>query len=507
MLSQSVSFARGATTCAAASLAAELHETSAVEGTTWIGQGSATVGITGRFSRGISSASFLSALGGGNLQAEKAHVSCRLRTNRREGPGRDRRRVRDDQNAQEIQPMVTALCDADEMAAWAGGPISTSSRAGWDPSSANRSALAELREGGWKSVRVPYALRRVTLPAAVRVIPLATAPTAGDIALARLEKVGRNARLELANGRPCSLHAGDLLAVVFGNRYATMQFEGYARTRGDSCDLLSMGGLCGVVQSKHDAVAESTKLKLLGALADADGRALRLADHALPRADAAKRTANVVVVCGTSMDAGKTYTATSLIQGLREAGAVVAGIKLTGTAAGRDTWGMLDAGACVALDFVDGGFPSTYLATLEDLLTLEAQLAAYASARGAQWIVMEIADGLLQSETSALLRCEAFTRRICAWVFAAGDAMSASAGVRLLREWNLDPIAISGRVTMSPLAMQEAESATGVPCYTAGALQGGALASRLMATFPTASAFRSEADGLAGGRSAADTTP
>src|SRR5256886_12837202 len=33
---------------------------------------------------------------------------------------------------------------------------------------------------------------------------------------------------------------GDLLAVVFGNRYATRQFEGYARADGEDCDLLSM---------------------------------------------------------------------------------------------------------------------------------------------------------------------------------------------------------------------------------------------------------------------------
>jgi hypothetical protein len=318
-----------------------------------------------------------------------------------------------------------------------------------------------------------------------RLIPLASAPTAGDIALARLEKVGRNARFELANGRACSLHPGDLLAVVFGNRYATMQFEGYARVRGDGCDLLSMGGLCGVVQSKHDAVADSTKLKLLGALADADGRALRLGDHTVPAGTDAPRKARVVVVCGTSMDAGKTYTATSLIKGLRDAGASVAGIKLTGTAAGKDTWGMLDAGACVALDFVDGGFPSTYLTSLEDLLALDTRLVAHATSQGAEWIVMEIADGLLQTETAALLRCKAFTERVSAWVFAAGDPMSAAAGVRLLREWDLEPVAVSGRVTMSPLAMREAEAATGVPCHTAGALQGGALASQLLATFPT----------------------
>src|SRR5215471_9062068 len=130
-------------------------------------------------------------------------------------------------------------------------------------------------------VRIPYVLRRVPPAAFGSVVPLSGPREAGDIVLTRVEKIGKNARIELTHGRPCALHVGDLLAVVFGNRYATMQFEGYARARGDECDLLSMGGLCGVMASKHDAVPESTKLKLLGAMGGPDGRPLRLADFAL----------------------------------------------------------------------------------------------------------------------------------------------------------------------------------------------------------------------------------
>jgi hypothetical protein len=329
-----------------------------------------------------------------------------------------------------------------------------------------------------RHVRVPYALRRVPLSNLVRLVERSGAPKSGDIALARLEKIGKNPRLELASGRPSALHVGDLLAVVFGNRYATMQFEGYARANGDACDLLSMGGLCGLVESKHDTVPDSTKLRILGSLAGEDGRPLRLRDFALPES----RPVNpprVVVVCGTSMDAGKTYTATSLIQGLRHVGVEVAGIKLTGTAAGRDTWGMLDAGACVALDFVDGGYPSTYRTSLGELLQLHRLLVGRAAMAGASWVVMEIADGLLQEETAALLRCAEFTRDVGAWVFAAGDPLSAAAGVRLLREWNIEPVAVSGRVTMSPLAMREAEAATGLSCLSASRLQAGELTESL----------------------------
>src|SRR5215468_9508605 len=91
------------------------------------------------------------------------------------------------------------------------------------------------------ALRIPYVLRHVPASKFETLLPCPTPPRAGDIALARLEKMGKNRRLELATGRAASLHEGDTLAVVFGNRYATEQFEGYAQADGDACDLLSMG--------------------------------------------------------------------------------------------------------------------------------------------------------------------------------------------------------------------------------------------------------------------------
>jgi hypothetical protein len=191
---------------------------------------------------------------------------------------------------------------------------------------------------------------------------------------------------------------------------------------------------------------------------------------------------NVVVVCGTSMDAGKTHTVMSLIMGLRKQGLSVAGIKLTGTATGKDTWNMLDAGACIALDFVDGGFPSTYLSTLDELLHLYNLLVTRAAAAGASWVVVEIADGLLQRETAALLQHPGFAASVRAWVFAAGDPLAAAGGVGVLRRWAIEPLAVSGVVSMSPLGMKETQVATQLPCLTAGELQSGALNARLQGT-------------------------
>jgi len=328
-------------------------------------------------------------------------------------------------------------------------------------------------------LKIPYALRRIPAEDLSTWLPVPSAPEAGDVVLCRVETIGRNTALDLAGGRRSTLHPGDLICVAFGNRYATRQFEAYARADGEACDLFSIGGLCGRVESKHESVADPTKLRLLGAVGDASGRPLRLRDFGLPPVPTSAHP-RVVAVCGSSMDAGKTHTLMSVIIGLRQAGVPVAGIKLTGTATGRDTWTAADAGACVALDFTDGGFPSTYLCPLEDLLALYKLLLGHAARAGARWAVVEIADGLLQGETTALLRSTRFRETVSAWLFATGDPLAAVGGVSLLRSWAIEPLAISGIVSMSPLGAQEVRKGTGLPCLTAAELQAGTLNAQLL---------------------------
>lgn len=323
-------------------------------------------------------------------------------------------------------------------------------------------------------LRLGYALRRVPRERIARLLPLPPEPRPGDVAVALVETLGRNTSLEKIDGRRSTLHPGAAIGVVFGNRYATKQFEGYAKANGDQADLLSMGGLCGLVSSRHAAVPEPTRLRLLGAAADAEGRRLNLRDFSLPAAPPAPRP-RLAVVCGSSMDAGKTHTVMSVLVGLRRTGRAAAGVKLTGTAAGSDTWALIDAGALAAFDFLDGGYPSTYLVPVEELIGLRDLLVAHAAARGASWVVMEIADGLLQRETSALLRSPRFVGGVDAWLFATGDPLAAAGGVDLLRNWGIRPAAVSGLVSQSPLCVREVQAATGLPCLTAAELQGGRL--------------------------------
>lgn len=344
-----------------------------------------------------------------------------------------------------------------------------------------------LPESTRNAIRVSYALRRVPESHFHYVLPRPEPPRVGDIALARVESIGKNVALDLPTGRRCGLHTGHLVALVFGHRYATLQFEGYARSDGDRCDLLSVGGLCGLVQSKHDTVPEPSRLRLVGALGDMNGMALRLQNYALPAIAAGTRgRPRIAVVLGTAMDAGKTYTARSVIRGLRRLGLRVAGIKLTGTAAGRDTFTLLDAGACAAFDFIDGGLPSTYLCSLTELLGLYRLLVSHAAAAGASWVVVEIADGVIQGETAALLASTRFASTVDAWLLAATDALGVAGAVGILRAMRITPLAVSGVVSRSALGRREVEASTKIPCLSAAELEDGALNAQLVAAAPPA---------------------
>ena len=78
-------------------------------------------------------------------------------------------------------------------------------------------------------------------------------------------------------------------------------------------------------------------------------------------------------------------------------------------------------------------------------------------------IVVEIADGLLQPETSNLIVDPWFHNIVGKVVFSAGDAMGAMTGLAELRRRSLDAVAVAGLLTASPLAVRETEGVVDVP--------------------------------------------
>ena len=170
----------------------------------------------------------------------------------------------------------------------------------------------------------------------------------------------------------------------------------------------------------------------------------------------------VIGVFGASMNSGKTTAASSLAHGLIRAGYAVAGVKATGTGAFGDFNSFEDGGA-PALDFTDVGMATTFRMPLEQIEAGFDTLVATAAARGAEVVVVEIADGVFQQETRAILDASRIRDRLDGILFAAPDALSALGGVVVLEQKGLTPFAISGMVSCSPLATAEAAEVTGLP--------------------------------------------
>lgn len=310
-----------------------------------------------------------------------------------------------------------------------------------------------------------FVTRRAKLKGATLLPPaVAPAPDAGDLLLARIELLGHHTRIELCDGRRGHMFVGDDVILCYGHRYAPDQYHVAVPADLGRCAMVTSGGLAGQLLSRHGRVRKPTQVRPLGLLADAMGRPLNLRDFALPYFPAPLHPATpVFAVLGSSMNAGKTTCAAHLIRGLSRAGLRVAAAKVTGTGSGADVWHMLDAGANPVLDFSDAGVASTYRLDADALHRVFDVLLGCMARSRPQAVVLEVADGLLQDETAAIVASDWFREAVHGVVFAAGDALAAQAGVAILQQRGLPVMAVGGVLSMSPLAMVEAGHATGLP--------------------------------------------
>ncbi len=291
-------------------------------------------------------------------------------------------------------------------------------------------------------------------------------PEPGDLVLAEVTSLGHLKALEAPSGRRAELHVGDEIVACYADRYAPDVFEAEVPADLSACHLVAAGGVVGRVTATHAAVGTPTGLRPAGLLADAAGEVLNLRRWALPELPAAEPAPPVLAVTGTAMNSGKTTTAAMLIRGLSRAGLRVGAAKVTGTGSGRDIWRMRDAGAVLALDFTDAGFPSTYRVKTDEVLGIAWLLLRALAGATVDAIVVEVADGLVQPETRALLETPEFCSMVNTMVFAGYDALGASAGVHRLRVGGYDVTGVSGMLTCSPLMRAETADVTALPVLT-----------------------------------------
>lgn len=296
-------------------------------------------------------------------------------------------------------------------------------------------------------------------------------PQAGDLALVQVMDIGSHERITLSNNQRLRIYPGDYIVGVFGNRYATDAYE--ALVEGTTrLSLLTAGGMIGTVQSRHRSMSRPTTLRFIGYLSDVQGLVLNL-----PQATFRPRTPlapprHLITMVGTGMNAGKTTSCVQLIKSLSSRGLRVGACKLTGSVSNRDQDEMKAAGAARVVDFSDYGFPSTYLCSKEQILSLYHTMMADLEQHRPDVIVMEIADGVLQRETRFLLEDGLLRQQIGGIMLAADNALSARYGVDLLKQLGHRVAGVTGLITSSPLCVREFSSLSDVPVApSVGALE------------------------------------
>ena len=288
-------------------------------------------------------------------------------------------------------------------------------------------------------------------------------PKAGDVVLATVKRLGQHKRIELVNGRRARMFVHDEIVVVYGNRYAPDQFEAIVPEDLEACHLVAAGGIASQMIYKHEAMRKPTEIEPVGVLTHAGGDVVNLKDFATDSPIASHPLPPVIAVVGGSMNTGKTTTVASLVRGLTLAGFNVNAGKVTGTGSGCDSWHIMDAGARRVMDFLDAGYPSTYLLSSPKVEKIFENLVSQLNQDSPDFIVLEVADGLFQAETANLITSKVFKETVSGVLYTAADSMGAVHGLGMLRSWEVPVFALSGILSRSPLGMRESLDAVDIP--------------------------------------------
>jgi hypothetical protein len=295
-------------------------------------------------------------------------------------------------------------------------------------------------------------------------------PENGDVVYGKITRIGQHTELENKSGRIHRLNEGSTAIFVFGNRYAPDYYEGkIPETMLNKVDLLARSGIIGNVRVKNSSVSEPTQVKVLGYVCDTDGGVLNTRNYPLIKPKKTEKKADrakLILFIGTSMNSGKSTSATACCWALTTMGYDVRASKVTGTASLKDILHMQDAGASIINDFTHFGFPSTYLLEEREVVKIFNDLdLKYANNPKNYWAV-ELADGILQRETALLLKSPDVRSRIHKLIFAAHDTFGAIGGLNVLKhEFGLVPDAISGICSSSPLFLRELSEFTNIPVF------------------------------------------
>jgi hypothetical protein len=292
-------------------------------------------------------------------------------------------------------------------------------------------------------------------------------PIAGDVALFKVSRVGKNKALITNANKRMRIYAGDLIVGVFGNRYATDAFEGEIEGI-RNLSLLTASGMVGTLKSRHRSAGKPTRLSFVGFLQFMTGQRVNLKQIKFNKSQPESHLKNLIIIVGSGMNSGKTTTCRKMIKSFSEMGIKVAACKLTGSVSHRDQYEMASAAAAHTIDFSDYGFPSTYKCDKQELIDLFNTMVADIEKINPDVTVMEIADGFLQRETSLLLSEPLIKESTKGILLTADSAPAALCAVEYLKGLGYDIIAVSGAMTSSPLYVREFQMKSNIPVISSG---------------------------------------
>jgi len=316
-----------------------------------------------------------------------------------------------------------------------------------------------------KSCKRAFTTRNIELEDIQTLITGDIKPQAGDLVLCEVTRLRQHCRIEQPNGRRSRMFVGDKIIVCYGHRYAPDQFEAVVPENLEACHLVAGGGIAALMRLKSPKVKPATKIQPLGLIGNKDGHILNLKHFSTLDLSTKKlnKAIPVLLVAGSSMNAGKTTTVASVIKGLTADGYNVAAAKVTGTGSGGDLWHFIDAGVKQAIDFTDAGYASTYLMSNRRLIKVFNNMLTHLSSKETDVIVVEVADGILQGETKKLLESDEIIKSTTAMIYTAGDSTSAIYGANWLQSLGYEILAISGVVSSNPLGQGEVQTSISIP--------------------------------------------
>ncbi len=305
--------------------------------------------------------------------------------------------------------------------------------------------------------KIGSATSPLNLGKTVSVIDENLSPKSGDVVVVKaLSESVTYGNLELPSGRLAKINRNDILLGVLGKRRALKGFFGDVPETikvGDKLHLLNMGGVIGVCSGHHSSLSDAIEVEVLGIVESRESgvespQILNIGDNALLPSNFLKKSAPIVIIAGTCMNSGKTVAATEIIKQASHAGLRVAGAKMSGIAALRDTLNMQDCGAFTTASFLDCGLPSTV--GIDDLAPVAKAILNKLNDLEPDLIVVELGDGIVGGySVDSILLDEEIKNATSSFVFCASDYVGVIGGIEVLKQFGITIDVIAGSVTDS----------------------------------------------------------